>query len=65
MSRRFLNGLPSMYLWRLSTKISVSFSFSASTVLAEWGLMMTLGMSHRGLSGGKRLLCRYVHRRAP
>lgn len=51
MSKRFLNGLPSMYLWRLSTKISVSFSFSSSTVLAEWGLIMTSGMSHRGLSG--------------
>ena len=33
--------------------ISVCFSFSVSAVLAECGLMMTLGMSQKGLSGGR------------
>lgn len=53
MSSRFLNARPSRYLLRLEQKISVSFSFSVSAVLAEWGLIITLGMSQSGMSGGR------------
>ena len=41
---------PEVYRFRFSTKISAIRSFSLSTVLAECGLMRTLGMSQSGES---------------